>query len=128
MSDPKPSGVVFVADVSACSAFYRDVAAMTELHRDDDHVVLESRGFQLTVHRLAGEPSVQRDADGRMPIRYDTYVKLCFPVESIAAARTAAKEKGGAIKPPEAEWEARGFRACDGHDPEGNVIQVRERA
>ena len=30
--------------------------------------------------------------------------------------------------PTTAEWQAseRGFRACDGHDPEGNVIQVRE--
>lgn len=26
------------------------------------------------------------------------------------------------------EWEARGFRACDGRDPEGNVLQVREAA
>jgi hypothetical protein len=28
----------------------------------------------------------------------------------------------------EKEWSARGFRACDGYDPEGNVFQVREKA
>jgi hypothetical protein len=26
----------------------------------------------------------------------------------------------------EKEFEARGFRACDGYDPEGNVVQLRE--
>lgn len=44
----------------------------------------------------------------------------------IAAARSLAAANGGAIKSPQHEWEARGFRACDGYDPEGNVIQVRE--
>ena len=38
----------------------------------------------------------------------------------------AAERLGGRVKPVHDEWEARGFRACDGHDPEGNVIQVRE--
>jgi predicted enzyme related to lactoylglutathione lyase len=53
---------------------------------------------------------------------------LCLPVVSIAAARSLAVAHGGAIKSPQHEWEARGFRACDGYDPEGNVIQVRESA
>lgn len=34
----------------------------------------------------------------------------------------------GAIKPKENEWESRSFRECDGHDPDGNAIQVREIA
>ena len=35
---------------------------------------------------------------------------------------------GGEVWPVDREWEAasRGFRACDGRDPEGNVFQVRE--
>lgn len=54
--------------------------------------------------------------------------RLCLPVESIATARTTAARLGGTIRPAGSEWEARGFRACDGHDPEGNVLQVRENA
>lgn len=42
--------------------------------------------------------------------------------------RVTAASLGGHIKPAAAEWSARGFRACDGHDPEGNVLQVRETA
>jgi hypothetical protein len=35
---------------------------------------------------------------------------------------------GGELNPPDKEFAARGFRACDGHDPEGNVLQLREIA
>src|SRR5262245_29584188 len=106
------------------SHFYRELAAMeTRLDRDD-HVVLEVEGLQLVVHGLAGEPK----PDEPVRVREDTYVKVCLPVSSITAARAAAASLGGSVKPPEAEWEARGFRACDGHDPEGNVFQVRESA
>lgn len=123
--EPKPSVVVFVADVRRMSSFYRELAAMKLLHEADDHAVMEIDGLQLVVHALAGERRVPAD---RARVREDSYVKLCLPVPSIAAARSFAAAHGGAIKAPEHEWEARGFRACDGHDPEGNVIQVREPA
>ena len=49
-------------------------------------------------------------------------------VPSIAEARVRAAGLGGEVWPVDREWEAtsRGFRACDGRDPEGNVFQVRE--
>jgi predicted enzyme related to lactoylglutathione lyase len=122
---PKPSVVVFVADVRRVSTFYREVTSMDVLIKEEDHTVMEIEGLQLVVHRLRGEPPVSPAA---IPVREDSYVKLCLPVASIAAARSLAAANGGAIKSPQHEWEARGFRACDGHDPEGNVIQVRESA
>lgn len=126
MSDkPTPSVVVFVADVRRVTAFYRDVASMTVLVDEEDHTVMEVEGLQLVVHRLRGEPPVNPAA---IQVRQDSYVKLCLPVASIDAARSIAAANGGAIKPAQHEWKARGFRACDGHDPEGNVIQVRENA
>ena len=108
--------------------FYQLVADMTILYGDNDHVVLELEGMQLVVHALP--PGVPRDETIVTPptVREDSYLKLCFPVTSIAAARRQAESLGGMIKPAANEWEARGFRACDGHDPEGNVIQVRESA
>ena len=122
---PKPSVVVFVADVRRVTAFYREVASMTVLVEEEDHTVMEVEGLQLVVHRLRGEPPVNAAS---IQVREDSYVKLCLPVESIDAARALAAANGGAIKSAQHEWEARGFRACDGHDPEGNVIQVRESA
>jgi predicted enzyme related to lactoylglutathione lyase len=125
MHDPVPAVVVFVADVPRLTAFYRELGAMTLTHGDAEHSVLEIEGFHLVVHALAGEVRV---GEGGIRVREDSCVKLCIPVASIAGARAIAAAHGGAIKPPEREWEGRGFRACDGHDPEGNVIQVRERA
>ena len=123
---PTPSAVVFVADVSVVSRFYRDLASMDILVDDPTHVVLGIDGFQLVVHALRGEPTVRRKADGGVPVRSDSYVKICLPVRSLADARSIAAAHGGGLRPAAEEWEARGFRACDGHDPEGNVIQLRE--
>lgn len=123
---PKPSVVLFVNDVIRVSAFYRDLAGMRVEFADEDHVVLALDGFELVVHRLFGEPEAANNDEGRVVIRDDSYSKLCLPVNDIAAARGTAEKLGGAIKPHGFEWSARGFRACDGHDPEGNVIQVRQ--
>lgn len=124
---PKPSVVVFVSDLRRVGEFYRDLANMAVVVDDESVMVLETDGFQLVIHPLRGEPSAQRDGSP-VRIREDSYLKVCLPVASIAAARAIASEKGGFIKPAQAEWEARGFRACDGHDPEGNIVQVRESA
>jgi predicted enzyme related to lactoylglutathione lyase len=119
---PVPAAVVFVADVARVAAFYAQVFGMARIEGDAGYAVLEGAGFQLTVHALQGEP---------MPlggVREDTYVKVCLPVESIEGARARAARAGGEIWPADREWASpsRGFRACDGRDPEGNVFQVRE--
>ena len=58
--------------------------------------------------------------------REGTPIKLGFLVPSIAAGRVAAPDLGGAIDDVEDEWDWLGRRHCDGHDPEGNVIQLQE--
>jgi predicted enzyme related to lactoylglutathione lyase len=116
-----PAAVLFVHDVARMSAFYRELAGMHPVHGDDRHAVLERDDFQLTIHAING-------AGTDFSTREDSYLKLCFPVEDLAAARVRASELGGALWPPEREWEARGFRACDGRDPEGNVFQLRMAA
>lgn len=124
---PCPAQVVFAEDVPRVTAFYQAVAQMQLQHQDDEHAVLELAGFELVVHRLHGAPPPE-PGDAPAQVREDAYTKLCLPVDSIANARIRAAQVGGFIRPPGHEWQARGFRACDGHDPEGNVIQVRERA
>ena len=126
MTQPLPCVVLFVANVQRLALFYRELGAMTIVHSDADHVVLETAGLQLVIHAIRGEPELA--AGAVVKAREDSYWKLCLPVASIAAGRLAALALGGHIAPVEREWEARGFRACDGHDPEGNVIQLRETA
>jgi predicted enzyme related to lactoylglutathione lyase len=106
--------------------FYQRVVGMTLVHDADDHAVLELSGVQLVVHGLPSHVREQWPVATPPVVREDSYHKFCLPVTSIATARALAPALGGQIKPPSAEWSARCFRACDGHDPEGNVIQVRE--
>ena len=60
------------------------------------------------------------------PIRRErAAIKLVFAVEDIEEAREKAAELGGELEPSSREWEFEGARVCDGHDPEGNVFQLR---
>ena len=129
MPSPITAGaVVYAKDVARVSSFYAQVVGLEVTHSDHDHVVLESAVFQLVVHATpAGIAASLEIADP--PIRReDTAVKLVFPVPSIGTARTLAAKHGGELDPPEREWRFQGHRVCDGHDPEGNVIQLRETA
>lgn len=125
---PKPSAVIFAKDVDALARFYRETAEMTEVHRDKDHVVLNEEGFQIVVHGIPKQIAATIEITSPPEVREDTPIKICLPVSSIEQARTTAAALGGKVGPKTKEWTARGFRACDGYDPEGNVFQVRESA
>ena len=124
----KPGAVIFAADQARLAKFYEALTGMVPQVSDAQHTVLESESFQLVLHALRGEPSVSSSSGEPPPAREDTYIKPFFPVASLAEARAKAASLGGRLKPESAEWEARGFRAVDGVDPEGNVIQVRQDA
>ncbi|MFN8573160.1 MAG: VOC family protein [Gemmatimonadaceae bacterium] len=118
-----PSAVLFVDDVARMTTFYRDAIGMTILHEEPSHVVLACAGMELVLHALPNAPSAA--PSGEVVVREDSYLKLCFPVNDLAQAREKMLILGGALLAPSQEWEYRGFRACDGHDPEGNVLQLR---
>jgi predicted enzyme related to lactoylglutathione lyase len=124
---PKPSVVIFAKSVPKLADFYRAIAEMTVVHHDKDHVVLDQEGFQVVIHGIPKAISAQIHIAEPPQVREETPIKICLPVASIGNARTKAAELGGNVKPKGKEWEGRGFRACDGYDPEGNVFQVRER-
>ena len=67
----------------------------------------------------------RRDVGSPPILREDTPIKLVFVVADIAAARASAAERGGSVNPVEHEWLFEGAKVCDGHDPEGNVFQLR---
>lgn len=116
--------VIFASNVARLSQFYRELISMTVASSDAHHVALTIPGLQLVIHGMHGEPEPVSTPPA---IREDTCIKVCFPIENIAAVRDKAIVLGGFIKPPEFEWESDGIVACDGNDPEGNVIQVRQR-
>ena len=52
-------------------------------------------------------------------------MKPLLPVASLDEARAAAASLGGIVDGVEREWDWRGATVVDGHDPEGNVFQLR---
>jgi predicted enzyme related to lactoylglutathione lyase len=120
--------VLFAQDPKRVAHFYEVVAGMKVTHAAADIIVLESQDHQLMVHPIP--PRIAATIEITMPPKRRTRsaVKLVFAVQSIAAARRLAPGLGGRLNPAQRMFEARGFRACDGHDPEGNVIQFREDA
>lgn len=122
----RTGAVLFANRVDQVASFYSGVLGLTEAHRDDDHILLESPGFELVVHRIpahaatppeAAQPPVRRGAAAFKPV---------FFVSSLASVRELAPAHGGTMEPPEKEWTFNGVLVCDALDPEGNVIQFRE--
>lgn len=125
-----PGSVIFTHDKERLARFYRAVTGWAVTQVDAHITVLRSASAELVIHAIPPEyaPPVSELASGAaLPApREDSYVKPFFIVDSIAAAREAAGGAGGALRPAESEWSGRGFRACEGMDCDGNVIQVRE--
>lgn len=122
----KAGSVIFAKDITALARFYEKLLALQTTYAEPDHIVLESEILQLVIHGIPAR--IARDIHISVPAsrREDTAIKPFFPVENLVEARKTAKTLGGALNPASKEWEARGFRACDGHDPEGNVFQLRQ--
>jgi predicted enzyme related to lactoylglutathione lyase len=122
---PPISMVLFVSNVARVSDFYKEVIGMEIRHQEDSHTALQTMGFELIIHAMYGDASEPDSPDKQLVVREEAYSKLCLPVANIEQARELAHRFGGSIKAAEHEWSAQGICACDGHDPEGNVIQVR---
>ena len=123
----KAGAVVYAKDIARVSQFYSHVVGLPITLRETEFVVLQSLTFQLVVVAVPSEIAAQITIETPPVRREDTAVKLCFSVSSIEAAREEAAMWGGQLNGSEREWEFQGSHVCDGHDPEGNVIQVRAR-
>ncbi|MEP7301741.1 MAG: VOC family protein [Caldimonas sp.] len=127
MTEPAGYGaVIFAKDVGTLARFYSELLSMAVVHSARDHVVLEVPGCQLVVHAIPARVANTIEITAPPALRTQTPIKLFFRVASLADARARAASLGGGLSPADKEWEARGFRACDGHDPEGNVLQLRQ--
>jgi len=119
--------VIYAKDIDRMSRFYAGLLGLSIVQREPGYVVLESGGFQISVVAMAPAIADQINISSPPQRREDTAIKICVAVPSLLAARENAELLGGQLNGPEREWEFQGYRVCDGHDPEGNVVQVRAR-
>lgn len=128
MSDQIRAGAVLYArDVERLQAFYQAVTGLAVEQAESDHVALASSSFQLVILGIPERIAASIEIGTPPRRRTDTPVKLVFFVADIAATRMAAASHGGELDPEAREWAFQGCRVCDGQDPEGNVIQFRQK-
>lgn len=119
--------VLYAKDLALVKAFYEAVLNLSVEHAENDHVVLASPAFQLVILKVPERIASSIEIESPPRRRTETPIKLVFEVPSISATRAIAHEHGGELFPPEREWNFQGYRVCDGQDPEGNVVQFRQR-
>jgi predicted enzyme related to lactoylglutathione lyase len=124
----KPGAVIFAKDMRRIAEFYRALVGLQVTYEDDAVIVLESASQQLVIHGIPAKAAASIQIASPPKLRENAAVKLVFPVDSIADVRARAPQLGGALHAKHEEFQTRGFKACDGHDPEGNVVQFRENA
>lgn len=120
--------VIFAKDLQRVATFYEKLLGLPAVHSESDHVVLASAQCEFVIHAIPKTIADTLTIAVPPERRTETPIKLYFFVASIAEARLKAAALGGELNSPKSEWDALGFRACDVHDPEGNVLQLREPA
>ena len=76
---------------------------LTEVNRDDEHILLESPGFQLVVHRIPGDIAMTVEIAVPPVRRASAAFKPVFFVPSIASVRVIAEAHGGVMEPIDRE-------------------------
>jgi predicted enzyme related to lactoylglutathione lyase len=133
MSDPLPQHpatagcVIFVKDKHRVSAFYQRTLNLTLSDGDAMHDVLHGDGIELVIHAIP--PQYSADIVITIPpqIREDSYIKPAFFVADLNAVRVAAESTGGLLNAESKAFHFRGMTVLDGSDPEGNVVQFKQR-
>jgi catechol 2,3-dioxygenase-like lactoylglutathione lyase family enzyme len=124
--ESRTGAVLFARNLDRVATFYSVMLGLSEASRADDHILLESPGFQLVVHRIVGGGLLAGELTGPAARRATAAFKPVFFVPSISRLRGIVETHGGILEPAEQEWSFDGVTVCDGVDPEGNVIQFRE--
>jgi predicted enzyme related to lactoylglutathione lyase len=125
MTELKPGAVLFAVDMVRVAAFYEGLLGMRRVEQVPTAIVLQAGGFELIVHAIPAQIATEIIIDDPPRRREESAHKLVFPVADLAVARERAAARGGLLDPAGTEWSWGGFRACDGHDPEGNCFQLR---
>lgn len=118
--------VVFAKNPANVARFYVGVLGARVVSAELGSIVLATEATELVVHAIPPQIAQHITIQDPPALREDTAIKMFFVVASLSTVREKATLLGGGLLPPEKVWMAPGFCACDGWDPEGNVVQFRE--
>lgn len=119
--------VVYAKDREVLSHFYATLLGLSEVEVGNGFVLLSGLGVELVVVGIPEDIAAGIQISSPPVIREETPLKFSFLVGSISHAVESVSKAGWSFKSLESAWSWRGMRHLDGHDPEGNVLQLRER-
>jgi hypothetical protein len=105
--------------------FYGNVSGWS-VTSADGYSTLDATDFQLVIVEVPADIAATLTIGDPPARRVNSPIKLAIPVSSIADIRAAAPGRGAMVDPVDSEWYFGSTLVCDGHDPEGNVFQLRE--
>lgn len=126
MTRPAAGLVIYAVDPQRLSDFYAAVTGLAVTETEPGYVSLESPAVQLVLVRVPAEIAATIELTDPPERRETTPLKPLLAVADLEAARQAAVAHGGVVDPAATEWQFQRWRVCDGHDPEGNVFQLRQ--
>lgn len=119
--------VVFAKSVKKLSAFYVRTLGLEVVEADRSHQLLRGNGYEVVVHTIPAKYAREIPIAKPPVLRQDSAMKPSFVVPDLAALRLAVAATGGWLKPEEMAWTIRGHRVLDGCDPEGNILQFKQK-
>lgn len=119
--------VVFAKNKKCVSAFYRQVLGLVAREERASHDLLCGPGIEVVVHAIPRKRADAISIEDPPRVRDEAPFKPAFVVPDLEAVRSAAEATGGSVKPRDVAWRFRGATVLDGWDPEGNVVQFKQR-
>ena len=119
--------VIFAKDTSRVSAFYQKALNLEITETQKSHTVLTGNGIEIVIHAIPAKVASGITLSSPPELRANCAIKPAFRVEDLEAVKVAAQATGGTLKPIEKAWNIRGAKVLDGCDPEGNVVQFKQR-
>lgn len=113
--------VIYAQDLPALSDFYQQSLGFTRIDGDDSYAQLTLGTAELVILQTKGTfTNASTEPRANVAIK-----PVLFVDQDLAKLRDAITSKGGFLKPAAAEWQFGDKTVCDGHDPEGNIFQLR---
>lgn len=119
--------VVFAKDKKRVSAFYQRTLGLKAVEMETSHDLLQGPGIELVIHAIPRKVAAEITITEPPQMRGNAVFKPAFFVKDLDAVRVAAEQTGGFLKPIEAAWAIRSATVLDGWDPEGNIVQFKQK-
>lgn len=116
--------LIFAHDLARLARFYEALLGLEANEFSADFRAYHAGGAQFMLHAIPPHIAASFSIATPPEIREEAAIRLTFTVASLDAARKMAAEHGGDLSGM--AWEGDQWRFANGHDPEGNVFQLRE--